>query len=135
MKLSADMLDCLNSIELRDQKLREVIHATIEAYAKGESNKLTGIITTLQFFENTPDRAKAIIFRLQAIGLMIQKDELKDWIQRNGAGIAPTNIQKALVSATAEHPLSIVGDDILFERESFLQRVLELAEPEGSFKN
>jgi hypothetical protein len=132
MKLSADLLGDLNAVRLREDELREVIKATIEAYAKGESQKLTGVIVAMQLFNNTPDKAKAIIFRLQALGLMIQNNELKNWIRTDGTSVAPIIVQKALVSATAEHPLSIIGDDILFEKESFLRRVLELAEPEGN---
>ena len=41
----------------------------------------------------------------------------------------------ALISAAANHPLSIINGDITFEKESFLRRILELAEPEGSDNN
>jgi hypothetical protein len=104
MKLSADLLDDLNGVRLREEELCEVINATIEAYAKGESHKLTGVINAMQFFNNTPDKAKAIIFRLQALGLMIQNDELKDWIRTDGTSVVPMIIQKAL--ARISHQVS-----------------------------
>jgi hypothetical protein len=135
MKLSVDFLDGLNAVKLREEEVRGVINATIEAYARGESHKLTGILATMQFFNNTPDRAKAIIFRLQALEAMIHNNELKNWIRTDGTRVAPIIVQKALVSATAEHPLSIINDDILFEKESFIRRVLEVAQPENSIKN
>jgi hypothetical protein len=82
-----------------------------------------------------PEKAKAIIFRLQALATMIEKDELGDWILGYGTSIMPSVVQKALVSAAANHPLSIINGDVSFEKESFLRSVLELAEPQGKTSN
>ena len=62
---------------------------------------------------------------------MIANDELGDWILGYGTSIMPTIALKAMVSAAAYHPLSIINGDVLFEKESFLRRVLEFAEPQG----
>jgi hypothetical protein len=43
----------------------------------------------------------------------------------------PTIALKAMISAAAYHPLSLINGDVLFEKESFLRKVLEFAEPQG----
>jgi hypothetical protein len=134
MNPNADLLSDLNAVTLEEENWREVIKATIEAYAKGDYHKLTDVIEALQFHNHTPDEAKAIIFRLQALGLMIKNNDLKDWIRLYETG-AVRSVQKALISATAQHPLSLIRGDILFEKESFLKRVLELADSAGERRN
>jgi hypothetical protein len=127
MNLNADLLSDLNAVTLKEENLREVIKATIEAYAKGNHHRLTSVIEALQLLHHTPDEAKAIIFRLQALELMIKNNDLKDWIRVYETSEMHA-VQNALISATAKHPLSMVRGDILFEKESFLQNVLELAD-------
>ena len=83
--------------------------------------------TTMQLFPAASHKAKAIIFRLHALAVMMENNELKNWLQPDGAKIVP-GAQKALIAAVAHHPLSLIDGDISFERESFLQRVLEFAE-------
>jgi hypothetical protein len=92
-------------------------------------------MTTIRLFNNSPEKAKAIIFRLQALAMMIEKDELGDWILGYGTSMMPTIAQKALVSAAADHPLALINGDVSFEKESFLRRVLEFAEPQGKDSN
>jgi len=84
-------------------------------------------------FDNAPDKAKAIIFRLQALAGLISNAELEDWILGNG--IVPAFAQQALIAAAAEHPLAIVDGDILFEKKSLLRRAFELTESHGGNGN
>jgi hypothetical protein len=135
MKPSADLVRNLNAVKLSDDELFAAINAATEAYDNNECHMMTGVITTMQLFITAPDKAKAIIFRLQALGLMIENDELMNWVRMDGDKAVPAIMQKALVSAAADHPLSLIDGDILFEKDSFLRRVLELAEPEGSREN
>jgi len=135
MKPCAGLVGDLNAVSLKAEELTDAIMAAIDAYEQGECHLMTGVITTMQLFMTAPHKAKAIIFRLQALGLMIETDEITSWIRSDGSRVGPTNVQKALVSAAAEHPLSFIDGDILFEKESFLRRVLELAEPQGHIMN
>lgn len=135
MKPNADMVCNLNAVRLKEEDLFEAIQAATDAYENGECHMMTGVITTMRLFITTPEKAKAVIFRLQALGVMIENDELKNWIRMDGGRAVPIIMQKALVSAAAAHPLSLIDGDILFEKESFLRRVLELAEPEGNNTN
>jgi hypothetical protein len=131
MKPSANLVRDLNSVNLNKEDLADAIKAAMDAYESGDCHMMTGVKTTMQLFITAPDKAKAVVFRLQALGLIIENDELKNWIGLDGTGVVPTVLQNALVSAAAEHPLSLIDGDILFEKKSFLRRVLELAEPEG----
>ena len=125
------MVNALNSIKLHEEDLFEAIHAATDAYEKGECHLMTGVIPTMQLFITAPDKAKAVIFRLQALGLMMENDEINNWIQLDGARALSATLQSAMIAAAAEHPLSLIDGDISFEKESFFRRVFELAEPQG----
>jgi hypothetical protein len=134
MKVSTDFVSYLNAVKLEEEDVVEAIGVAIDAYDSGECHLMTGVITTMQLFVTAPHKARAIIFRLQALAIMLEKNELRNWIQADGATVAPA-AKKALISAVADHPLSLIDGDISFEKESFLQRVLEFAEPEGNGKS
>jgi hypothetical protein len=133
--LEPDFLNNLNAVRLKEEELSKVLAAAREAQESGATNNWTGIMTTIRLFNNSPEKAKAIIFRLQALAEMIKKNELGNWILGYGTSIKPAIAQKALVSAAANHPLSIINGDVSFEKESFLRSVLELAEPQGKNSN
>jgi hypothetical protein len=134
MKATADFVSCLNAITLEEDDVIEAIRVAIDAYDSGECHLMTGVITTMQLFATAPQKARAVIFRLQALAIMMENDELKNWIQRGGTAVVPA-AQKALISAVADHPLSLINGDVSFEKESFLRRILESAEPQGNQEN
>jgi hypothetical protein len=129
--MNSNFLSDLNAVRLREEELSKALAAAKKAQEEGVTNNWTGIMTTIRLFNNSPEKAKAIIFRLQALAIMIEKDELGDWILGYGTSIMPTIAQKALVSAAAHHPLSLINGDVSFEKESFLRSVLELADAQG----
>ena len=122
----------LNAVHVKEEDLSKVLAAARSAQQGGKTNDWTGILTTIRLFDNSPEQAKAIIFRLQALATMIANDELGEWILGYGTRIMPKIALKAMVSAAADHPLSIINGAVLFEKESFLRRVLEFAEPQGN---
>ena len=129
--MESNFLRDLNSVRVKEEDLSKVLAAARRAQEESETNDWTGILTTIRLFDNSPEQAKAIILRLQALATMIANDELGDWIHGYGTSIMPAISLKALVSAAADHPLSIINGDVLFEKESFLRRILEFAEPQG----
>ncbi len=135
MEPSIELVRDLNAVKLKKEDLFLAIKASSDACQNGDCHVMTGAITTMQLFVAEPNKAKAVVFRLQALGLMIENNDLKNWIRADGISPAPIISKRILVSAAAEHPLSLIDGDILFEKESFLQRVLELAEPESPTKN
>ena len=129
-----DQLDALNAIELNEEELFEVIDKVGLIHEMSAKSLATGWIAQKELCEKVPDKAKAILARLQALSLMMENAELKRWLLADGTSFMPA-AHKALMSATANHPLSIIDGNIEFEKESFLQRILELVEPIGSRRN
>ncbi len=130
--MAPNFLSDLNAVRVKEEDLSKVLVAAKRAQQEGETDDWMGILTTIRLFNNSPEQAKAIIFRLQALATMIANDELGDWILGYGTSIMPSIALNAMVSAAADHPLSIINGDVLFEKESFLRRVLEFAEPQGA---
>ena len=138
MKPSAsdlNSINALNTVVLKEDELFKVIDDYKRFRDLGICPQMTGVISEIKVCEETPEKAKAILLRLQALSEIIEDDVLRDWILADGISVMPTIAHKALVSAAAEHPLSIINGDITFEKESFLRKILELAEPEGSNNN
>ena len=129
-----DFVRCLNAIRLQEEEVVEAIRAAIDACDSGECYLWSSVMTTMQLFPSAPHKARAVIFRLQALVMMMERNELKNWTQPDGFKIVP-GAQKALIAAVAYHPLSLIDGDISFERKSFLQRVLEYSEPQGNLKS
>jgi hypothetical protein len=130
--MESNFLNGLNEIRVKETDLSKALAAARRAQAEGETDNWTGILTTIRLFNDSPEEAKAIIFRLQALAKMIANDELGDWILGYGTSMMPTIALKAMISAAAYHPLSLINGDVLFEKESFLRKVLEFAEPQGN---
>jgi hypothetical protein len=84
MKPSTELVSVLNSIKLNQEDLFEAINVATDAYEKGDCHMMTGVITTMELFAAAPDKAKAVIFRLQALGLVMETDQLNSWIQADG---------------------------------------------------
>ncbi len=127
MKPSADLVRNLNAVKLNEEELFDAIGLATDAYDNGDCHLMTGAITTVQLYAHAPEKAKAIIFRLQALSLLIEDNELSNWIRMDETCFATPMAKRALISAAAEHPLALIDGDILFEKESFLRKVLELA--------
>jgi hypothetical protein len=126
--MESNFLNGLNDIRVKEADLSKALAAARRARAEGETDHWTGILTTIRLFNDSSEEATAIIFRLQALAKMIANDELGDWILGYGTSILPSIALQAMVSAAASHPLSIINGDVLFEKESFLSRVLEFKE-------
>ncbi|NLT66125.1 MAG: hypothetical protein GXX84_05930 [Acidobacteria bacterium] len=125
------LLSELNGVVLEEGELARVLAAAKQASYEGEADDMTGIMTTVQLYDNDPDKAKAIIFRLQALARVIAESDLDDWILGDRTGVIPAFTIGALLSAAADHPLCLEKGEVSFERQSFLSRALERAQPQG----
>jgi hypothetical protein len=130
-----NLIDDLNAVAVTEEELIKVINEVTLAQEVGICSMMTGWIAQKKLREKTPDKAEAILTRLQALTVMMENDDLNSWLLYEEARSMPAVAHRALVSAAADHPLSIINGDISFEKESFLRRILELAEPEGSHRN
>jgi hypothetical protein len=125
-KASAEFVDSLNTVRLKEEEIVEAIRAALDSADSGECH-LRSLTTTIQLFPTAPHKARAVIFRLQALAIMMERNELKDWMQPGGAEFTPAG-QRAVIAAVTHHQLSLVNGDISFEKKSFLQRILMSAE-------
>ena len=128
-------IDDLNAVVLGEEELFIIINKAKWAAEIGMCPMMTGLVTIKKLFDEIPEKAKAIIYRLQALSMMIENDELQNWLMADGGSVMPAIAHKALVSAAAVHPLSVIDGEIAFEKESFLRKVLESAEHAGSDNN
>ncbi len=126
---SAEFVCRLNSIRLEEEEIASAIRAAIEACDSGESYVWSSIGTAMQLFPI--QKARAVIFRLQALVMMMERKELRNWTESDGIKIIPGG-QKALIAAVASHPLSIIDGSISFEKESFIKKIIEFSEPPGN---
>jgi hypothetical protein len=130
-----ESINSLNATGLEEKDLSKVIDDVIWAHEVGMGSLMSGWIVTKRLYEEIPDKAEAILARLKALSAMIRNGELDSWLLGDTSGVPPAIANKAIVSAAAVHPLTVVDGDIVFEKESFLRMILELAEPEGSRNN
>ena len=125
------LLSSLNSFRLETSELLRVINATIESHKNRRRSDIMLAIATITDFNWSSNKATAILVRLRALAKMAEKNELRHWILADETDFAPTIAHRVLISAAAEHPLSLRDGNFVFEKESFLRKVLQLAEPEG----
>jgi len=130
-----DLIEDLNSVLLKEEELFKVIDDYRQARDAGMCSVVTGRIAEKTLSSENPGKAKAILCRLQALSQMIENRDLNNWLFSDGICVMPSIANKALVSAAAVHPLSVIDGGIKFEKESFLARILELVETEGSDGN
>jgi uncharacterized protein (DUF2267 family) len=130
IKASAEFVDSLNTVQLKEEEIVEAIQATLDSADSGECC-IRSLTSTIRLFPAAPHKARAVIFRLQALAIMMERNELKNWMHPGSAEFTPAG-QRAVIAAVTYHPLSLVNDEISFEKESFLQRILESAESQGN---
>ena len=123
------LLETINSISVKSSELLSVTRDTTNFRQKGKRRRL--VIASIRRVRGNSQKAAAIMIRLQALASMAEKNELSPWIRVNNPGFSPSTAYRALISAAAQHPLSLIEGDFTFEKVSFLRSVLELAKPAG----
>jgi hypothetical protein len=134
-ELDQSLVNELNAVALDKEELFNFINDYERIREIGICSKISGKMVEKKLYKETPDKAKAILIRLQSLSAMIEKNDLENWLPANEKRVKPAIANMALLSAAANHPLCIINGHITFEKESFLRRILELAEPEGSNNN
>jgi len=122
-------VDYLNSVAVTKDELMSVSEGTGELKETDEPFEATMFMLGRRY-KGQPQKASAVLFRMQALVRFVESDQAKGWtLPKQSDGGIPT--MDAVFAAAAIHPLSVVGDQVGFEAESFCARVLELAESEG----
>lgn len=124
-----NMLCRLNAVSVEQNELRKLV---------GEANKQRGnfqpgggLYLIARHYSGNPEKAQALYFRMEALANLLQTEGyLPGWT------LPPTtdgaiSTQLAVFVAATQEPLIRVGNDIGFDKTSFLDRILALAEVEG----
>jgi hypothetical protein len=123
-----NLVEHINSVSVTKDDLWEI---TGDAQNfKGEPCFEVGMSIITKRFGDNFHKASALMFRMQALVNLLKAEALPGWtLRRQPDGSFPTN--EAVFAAAAVQPLIEKDNDLVFEREAFLRKVLELAEPEG----
>ncbi len=113
--------------------LDDLLHVTEEVHnLPAEERDFEGrAILMIKLFPGEPDKNLAIDNRLQAMNRLIEEDVLPHWSMPK-AEDGSMQIAEPVWQAAAEEPLLVRGNDVIFDKNRFLKRVLALAEPDGS---
>jgi hypothetical protein len=83
-------------------------------------------LAAIRLYPNDPDKVKAIIFRLEALARLLVNEGAPGWTLSLPDGSDLT--QEAVFAAAAVQPLIEQQGEVAFDRETFLEKVLELAD-------
>jgi len=123
-------LDSVNDIAVSFEDLW-LIAADTENLDAEDRNLETFMFIIAQRFNKEPQKAGAVLLRIKALVRLLINEGVPGWtLPKQPDGGTPT--REWVFAAAAVQPLIEVGKDVAFERETFLKKVLELAETEGS---
>jgi hypothetical protein len=83
-------------------------------------------LVAVRLYSNDPLKVKAIMFRLEALVNLLVDEGASGWTLSLPNGAVLT--QEPVFAAAAVQPLIEQDGNVVFERETFLDKVLELAE-------
>lgn len=127
--LSHKPLDNANQIAITKDDLVGVFG---EMEALGVNRRDVGAVMYMitRRYKYDPSRAGAVLLRYQALVRLLEEEGLPGWELPaiNERPAAPTG---ALLAAAAIEPLVEIGNEVAFEHDAFIRKVLELSESAG----
>jgi hypothetical protein len=127
--LSSDILESVNGVHVSAEDLLRVLEETQNL--PREKRSFEGRMhVAARLYQDDSEKAIAVGFRMRAVfELLRAEDGIPGWsLPRLPDGSIVT--QDSVVAAAAVQPLSEVDGRIIFEREPFMAKVLELADLE-----
>ena len=89
-ELDQGLVNELNAVALDKEELFKFINDYDRIREIGICSKISGMMAEKKLYKETPDKAKAILVRLQSLSAMIEKDDLKNWLLTNETRVKPT---------------------------------------------
>ena len=133
MQSSQSIAERVNSVAVTTEELREVAADSAQLHRQepqGVDTEALMILVVKRYHANSK-KAFAIFSRMRALALLIGGEDVTGWtLPALADGAVPT--AAAVFCAAAVEPLIERGEELVFERATFLERVLELAEPAGT---
>jgi hypothetical protein len=121
------ILDEINNTPISKKDIIKVVQGISEL--EPEERDFTGhTLVGIRLFAGEPEKVKSIMFRLEALARLMEQAEATGWSVSlpNGAELT----QEPMFAAAAVHPLILVDGQFSFDCDSFLEKVLELADLE-----
>lgn len=121
----------LNAVQVTKEELWDLVGEAEELSRDKNDEPGGGLYLILNRYKGNPDKAQAIYFRMEALTRLLENEGAPGWtLPKTSEGAIPT--QEAVFAAAALEPLTRVGNEIGFDRSSFLRRVLAEADAEGN---
>ena len=133
MSGSPDIAGRVNAVEVTAEELREVVADSAQLHREepqGVGMEALMILVVRRHHANSK-KAFAICSRRRALAFLIGEQGMLGWMLPAFAD-GSVLTQAAVFDAAACQPLVEYGNELVFERATFLERVLELAEPAGT---
>jgi len=118
-------MERINNTPVSKDEIIEIVQEIAER-EPGDRDAEGHMLVITSLHHNNPDKGQSIYFRLEALAQFLTQEGATGWTLElpNGA----TLTQEPVFAAAAVHPLSERDGELVFERESFLKKVLELAD-------
>ena len=121
----------INSVIVTKGDIENVVNE-ISDYEEERFDDTFNSVVTSKYFKGDIQKAHAVYFRLAAMATLTRNNDLSMWtILGKDASVS---IPTAILSAAASEPLIEIEGRFMFEKESFLQKALELTSPKGSIQ-
>ncbi|MBI2819957.1 MAG: hypothetical protein HYX73_08255 [Acidobacteria bacterium] len=130
---SQHIAERVNAVAVTTEELLDVAADSAQLHRQepqGVDAEALMILVVKRYHANSK-KAFAIFSRMRALAVLIEEQRVPGWtLPALTDGGVPT--PAAVFAAAAKQPLIQRGEELVFEGESFLERVLELAEPAGT---
>lgn len=118
----------LNKAKVSKDDVLEFVRET-SALPKEDRGFESFAISSIRLHPGNPDKAEALMFRVQALARFLDGDLMKGWTHPEAADGARWTSEPVFAAAAVE-PLVEVNNQLTFEPTSFKRKVLELADLE-----
>lgn len=126
-----ELVSRLNSLVVTKDDIVRVNEEAELIHLEGKPAASAGFASMTKLYRGDLEKAAAVYFRMQALARLLVEDGIPGWtLPAMQDGSIPT--EDAVFAAAAVEPLVEIDGDIAFQREPFLDKVLELAESLGT---
>jgi hypothetical protein len=128
------VIDEVNSTPVLEEDMWELMKLSNDYHRDrkpelDDDNFVVAVSLIAEISKGNQKKSQALFYRMQALARLISDEGAPGWTMPK-APDGSMLTKAAVFSAAARHPLVFRDGDFAFDRTSFLDRVLELADPE-----
>src|SRR5262249_22940427 len=117
------LIQRINSTTVSVDEIVEVIQE-VETSDKDDRDWEGRVVTLMRLHPGNPDKAQSLLFRIEALARLLDREGDSGWTLRLPDGLVPA--PEPVFAAAGTEPLNQVGEELEFDRESFFKKALEL---------